>query len=543
MQLPRTRRRGRLTRAVVPAIAIAMIATACSSGDGATDEPSDPVTESSDPSASPTASGDPGILVVGTTEKPSTIDPAEVYEKMASDFLFNTTDRLVALEPGTGDAVPGVAESYEISDDGLVYTFTLRSGVTFQDGSDLTSEDVKWSLERAMNISHPDGASFLIGGITSIETPDELTVVITIGAPNVTFLSRLAYTVGSILPSDSDAYTAPDEAFVDPSGDDVAEFITSDVIVGSGPYRMTDYSPDLGATFEAWDGYWGEAPKIPKVRVAFYESTAQMANALRNDEIDLNINDFGPAERTALTDADNVTVAQGEGGRIRYIVFDVTQPPFDDPAVRRTIAATVDRQRIIDDVFEGVGSPIFSMVPPAYPSSVDAISTIEAEVDGPISFDLWYPLNKYGDTEQDVGESIARSLNESDLFDVTTQSADWAAEYASNLSTGAYGAFLLGWYPDYIDPDDYIEPFYDSEGFLGYYSSAEMDALIDRQHAETDLDARVAIFKDIQELAAKDMPLVPLYEESFQSYFVNGLTGVENSVDISGSARWWLIGR
>lgn len=487
--------------------------------------------------------GDEGVLVVGTTEKPSTIDPAEAYEKMASDFLFNTTDRLIELEPGTGDPVEGVAESFEVSEDALTYTFTLRDGVTFQDGSDLTSEDVVWSLERAMNINHPDSASFLLGGISGIEAPDESTVEITLAEPDVTFASKLAYTVGTILPSDSDTYTAPDAMLEEPSAEEADEFITGDTIVGSGPYQLTDYSPDQGATFEAWDGYWGEAPKIPEVRVQFFETTAQMANALRNGEIDMNINDFGPAERSALEGTDGVAVEQGEGGRIRYIVFDVTQAPFDDPAVRRSISAAVDRQRIIDEVFEGVGQPIFSMVPPAYDTSEDFMSDLEVEVEGPVEFDLWYPLNKYGDTEADVAETIARSLNETGVFNVTTQSSDWAAEYANNLSTGAYGAFLLGWYPDYIDPDDYLYPFYLSSGFLGYYQDDEMDSMITAEQAEVDEEARAQIFADIQEKAAEDMPIVPLYEESFTSYAADDLTGVENSVDIAGQARWYLIGR
>ncbi|HSK22963.1 MAG TPA: ABC transporter substrate-binding protein, partial [Egicoccus sp.] len=321
-------------------------------------------------------------------------------------------------------------------------------------------------------------------------------------------------------------------------------FIVGDQIVGSGPYQMTNYSPDTGATFEAWDGYWGEAPQVSTVEVRFFDSSAQMTNALNAGEIDLNINDFGPAERTSLESTEGITVEQGEGGRTRYIVIDVTQAPFDDPAVRRAMSANIDRQRIIDEVFEGAGTPLFSMVPPAYPAHADHMSDISEELAEPVDIELWYPLNKYGDTEPDVAETIARSLTESGQFNVTTREADWAAEYANNLNTGAYGAYLLGWYPDYIDPDDYIEPFYHSEKtFIGFYGNPDMDALIDEEQAETDLEAREGIFDEIQQLAAEDMPLIPLYEESFHAYFAEGLTGVENSIDIAGQARWNLIGK
>ncbi len=523
-------RRMRWAAAVVAA---SLLATACGSDDPTTDGESNAPTEGAE------------LLVVGTTEKPSTIDPAKVYEKMASDFLFNTTDRLVALEPGSGDAVPGVAESWDISEDGLTYTFTLRDGVTFQDGSVLDSEDVKWSLERSLNINHPDGATFLIGGIQSIETPDALTAVITIDAPNVTFLSRLAYTVATILPSDSDVYTAPEEAIADVTVEAADAFMQESTIVGSGPYKLTEYDPDTGATLEAWDGYWGTAPLIPTVKIQFFETTAQMASALEAGEIDVNINDMGPAERTALEAADGVTVEIGDGGRTRYIVLDVTAAPFDRPEVRQAMAAAIDRQRIIDDVFEGAGQPMFSMVPSGFPVAEDFISGATADLgDEVVDIELWYPLNKYGDTEADVAESIARSLNESGNFNVTTQPADWAAEYSGNLNNGVYSAYLLGWYPDYIDADDYIEPFYHSERtFIGFYNSPEMDALIEAEQNETDLAARNAIFSDIQKLAAADMPFIPLYESSAVAYYADGVTGVENSVDVAIAARWYLINK
>ena len=532
---------------------MALLVAAC--GGGGTGE-----TESEAPSGSGSgtepageeseaAGGEDATLVVGTLEKPSSIDPAEVYELMASNLLYNVGDQLVHLEVGTGEAAPGIAESWEISDDAKTYTFKLREGLTFHDGSDLTSEDVKWSLERAININHPESAAFLISSIESIETPDDTTVEITISEPNVTFLSRLSYTVATILPSDSDVYTAPKKALgkggEPPTVEQAEKFIQGETIVGSGPYEMTSYSPDTGATLEAFDGYWGEAPLTSTIKLQFFESAAQMTNALRNGEIDVNINDLGPAERAALSNEEGVVVEEGAAGRTRYIVLDVTQKPFDDPAVRQAISANIDRQRIADEVFEGAAEPLFSMVPPAYEASNPSyIEEATGEVsDGPIKFDLWYPLNKYGDTEPDVAETIARSLNESGDFDVTTKSSDWAAEYSGNLNTGTYGAYLLGWYPDYIDPDDYIEPFYHSEKtFIGFYGDPEMDELIAEEQQETDLEARNEIFDEIQRKAAEDMPFIPLYSELVHAYYGEGICGVEHSMDIALHARWYLIG-
>ncbi|MGI9018348.1 MAG: ABC transporter substrate-binding protein [Euzebya sp.] len=552
---------------------LALLSTACGGGstgedtttdDGTTaaDEPTaDDATSADEPADEPTTDDAPAdapaggdeVLVFGTTEMPSSIDPADVYEKFASDILFNTTNRLVEFGPGSSEVGPGLATEWDISEDGLTYTFTLREGVTFQDGSDFDSEDVVFSLNRSLDINHPDGASFLINSIESIEATSPTEVVITISEANSTFLSRLNYTVASILPSDSDAYSAPDSAIAADDADEGAEtqraeadgFLTQDTIVGTGPYQLTDYQPGVSMTLERYDDFWGDAPAIGTVRVSFFEDSAQMRNALAAGEIDMVVNDFGPTEAAGLEGEDGLQQLIVDGGRTRYIVLDVTQPPFDDPAVRQAIATTIDRQRISDEVFDGQAVPLFSMIPSTFSASADYISDLETPelTDTPIEFDLWYPLNKYGDTEADVAETIARSLNESGLFNVTTMSSDWATEYSSNLNTGTYGAYLLGWYPDYLDPDDYIEPFYDSvDTFIGFYGSDEMDQLITDEQQETDEDARAAIFDEIQQLAATDMPFIPLYAEGQKAFYSDRVTGVEDTVTAAQQTWFYVLG-
>ena len=517
---------------------LAMLATACGGGDG------DDEGQGNDEESEQAEGGDSDVLVVGVLEKPSGLDPAKIYEKFASDILFNTTNRLVEFPAGETEVGPGLATEWEISDGGLTYTFTLREGVKFHDGSDFDSEDVKFSLERAININHPDSASFLLSGISTVEAPDPQTVVITIDEPNVTFLSRLNYTVASILPSDSDAYKAP-EAKIEDNADESNTFINDETIVGTGPYELTEYQPGTSMTLEAFEDYWGEdKPQVPTVKIQFFEDSAQLRNALAAGEVDLNINELGPAERSSIEGEEGIAITEGKGARIRYIVLDVTQKPFDDPKVRRAISANIDRQRIIDEVFEGAGTPLHSMIPSGFDwAHKDYMSDISEELDEPVKFDLWYPLNKYGDTEPDLAEEIARSLNETGDFEVTTKSADWASEYSSNLNTGTYGAYLLAWYPDYFDPDDYIEPFYSEEGFVGFYKSEEMNELIKKEQQATDEEERAEIFDEIQKLAAEDMPFIPLYEETPFAYHADGVEGVENSVDPTQQVRYWLLSK
>ncbi len=552
---------------------LAMVATACG---GADDTSGDEDATSEDGSEAPADAGDDeepaegsedeeaggddeasagsDLLVFGTTEIPSTIDPADVYEKLASDVLFNTTNRLVEFQPGSDEIGPGLATEWEISEDGLEYVFTLREGVTFQDGSDMTAEDVVWSIERALNINHPDGASFLLAAIESIEATDDLTVTITLSEANSTFLSRLNYTVGTVLPSDSDVYAAPEERLeaADDSDEgaqtlleEAESFITTDAIVGTGPYEMTDYQPGVSMTLEAFDGYWGEAPAIPTVRIQFFESTTQMRNALAAGEIDMAVNDLDPTETASLEGEEGIEIVSDAGGRTSYIVIDVTQEPFTDPAVRRAFASAIDRERIVEEAFEGQASPLFSMIPESFDVSEDFISEIDETLDGdPVEFTLWYPADRYTNQES-VAEIIARSLNETGQFNVTTDTAEWATEYSTHLNDGAYAAYLLGWYPDYLDPDDYIEPFYDSEDtFIGFYGSEEMDELITaEQQAEVGSPERAEIFSEIQQLAAEDMPFIPLYSEGQEAYFQEGVEGVEDTITAAQQTWFYVLSK
>ncbi len=521
--------------------AFALIAAACGGGTTATDAGGAATEEAA--GATEAAAGDASTLVVGSIEVPGHLDPARVYELYASNILFNTTNRLVEFQPGTGEIGPGLAESWEISEDGKTYTFTLREGVTFHDGSEMTSEDVKWSLERSLNINHPDGASFLIAGVESIETPDDQTVVITIAEENSTFLSRLNYTVASVLPSDGDVYQAPDQALEEPSQQEADEFLNDQEIIGTGPYQLTSYTPGESLTLEAFPDYWGDAPAIDTVQVQFFEDSAQMKNAMDAGEIDFNYNEFGPAERAALEQTEGVNVLEEEGGQIRYMVLDVNQEPYNDPAVRRALSAAIDRQRIVDEVFEGAGLPLYSMIPSNFDVAADYVSDIQADVPEGTTIELWYPLNKYGDTEADVAETIARSLSEAG-FEVTTKSADWAAEYSNNLNNGTYAAYLLGWYPDYLDPDDYIEPFYSKDGFIGFYSNPAMEELIDQeQQQEIGSTERAQTFDEIQQLAAEDMPYIPLFSRGQTAYFRDTVQGVEDTLTPAQQTWYYVLSK
>ena len=531
------------------AVALGLIATACDTTD-------DPDTDDTDDTAvDDPDDGDPdeaaagGDLIVGTTDAPTALDPAVVYDTNSSQALFNIGETLVGFPPGETEVAPFLAaELPEISDDGLTYTFELRDDAVFSNGKELTSEDVQFSLERSINMEHPQGAGFLLDGIEEIETPDDLTVEITLAEPNITFLSRLAYTVGTILPSDGH-YPAPDGP-VSETGEDPDDFRQED-FVGTGRYLVEDFREGESMTLVANPDYHGDPPANDRVLVQFYDSSSQMRLALEGGEIDVAFRDLAPDEQADLADTDGIQVVEGEGASIRYVVLNPNVEPFDDPDVRRAFAAAMDRERLIENVFQGFGEPLYSMIAtgfaqyePLFEQYDDA--TPSDFIDEPVDITLHHETgDHYGPIEPSMAEEISRMLQESELFEVQTDTSEWAqfTEQAFPVTDETYPAFLLGWYPSYFDADYYIEPFYSAGGFLGMPAQDEMEELITAQQQADDPDSeeRAEIFADIQEIAVDEALIVPLLEETPVVFAREGVEGLEDTMDVMQIFRYWLV--
>ena len=497
--------------------------------------------------------GEGGGLIVGTTDTINTLDPAKCYNYFCGNILNNAGQTLLSYDAKTSELTPQLAaEMPQISDDGKTYTFKLRQGVTFQDGSKMTSEDVKFSLERANWMNHPEGAGFLLDGIESIEAPDPTTVVIQLSGADITFGAKLAYTVATIVPSDS--YPAPTKALPDDESPEAYEKYVKEDFVGTGPYKIKEFRENQSITLTAFDGYQGTKPKSANVLVRFYEKSSQMQAALQAGEIDVAFRHLTTEQRKSLQGNDNIKTITGKGASIRYLVFNPRLKPMDDPNVRKAMAAAIDRQRIIDEVFGGAGEPLYTMVPPGFEGSVPAFQDLyEGKkpsdfVKGKVKLTLWYSTGHYGDTEPALAQTIARTLNESGSFDVTLKSTEWAqfSEQAYPGESGQYPVFLLGWYPDYLDPDDYLSPFYHSESsFLQMYDNAKVDDLITEDQTAEDATSqqRMDTLGQIQQIAAEDVPTLPLFVETPYAFARANVQGIDATMGPEQIFRYYLISK
>ena len=349
--------------------------------------------ENDDDTASGTGGGGGGAagggnLVVGTIEVPSSIDPANVYEKFASDVLFNTTNRLVEYPPGATEPEPGLATEWEISDDGLTYTFTLREGVKFQDGSDFDSEDVKYSLERAINVNDPDGASFLLQSRDE-ETGEPAAGIATHRGARPDHRGHHPRRAERHLPLPAQLHGRLDRAERRrlQGARRGAHRRRGRPARGVGEHRhhrrhrpvpaRPSYKPGESMVLKRFDDYWGEAAKTETVTVQFFEETRQLQERPRQRR-DRPQRQRPRPDRAQRARPTRSPPFQGEGARIRYLVIDVTKPPFDDVEVRKALAAAIDRQRIVDNVFEGDAEPLTSMIPASFDEyAKDYFSDIE----------------------------------------------------------------------------------------------------------------------------------------------------------------------
>lgn len=478
------------------------------------------------PAATPTPQPSPEPLIIGTTDKVTDLDPAETYDFHTWEIFHNAADTLLVYVPGTTDLQPGLAEDFpEVSDDGLEYTFKLRPGLKFKDGTPLTADAVKWSLDRVVRLE--GDPNWLVSAfLDHVEVIDDLTVKIVLQNP----VGFMAYVMASTpwTPVSPNCYSED-------------EFDSDSTCGGIGHYNMVRWERDVEMELEANPDYYGTPAAYPSIIVRYFADATTMRLALENGEIDVAWKTLLPTDYVDLGANPDLNVIEGPGPYIRYICFNTTTPPFDNPIVRQAISLAIDRDKISEMVFLGTHQSLYSMVPMGMFSHIDAFpkrdldkaKELLAEAgfseDTPLLMDFWWTPTHYGDTEADVATLMKQALEETGMIEVNLQSAEWAT-YTDYFGPGTMPVFLLGWYPDYLDPDNYTWSFAQSDASddLGiFYSNPEMDTLLEEAQIETDMAKREDLYKQVQELWAEEAPTIPFTQGTLLAVTQKNVTGVK----------------
>ena len=497
-------------------------------------------------------SGEPWIL--GTTETVTSMDPAGSYDFGSWNMQYNIFEQLLTIPAGASNPESDAAESCEY-DDPQTVTCTLKEGLKFSNGHELTSSDVKFSMERNINIADPNGSSVLLGSIIepdsdpqkmaegAIETPDDQTVVFHLNAADQTFVKVLSTATNSIV--DEEVFPAD-------------KLLADEQVVGSGPYQLSQYKPGEQAVLEANDTYEGtRAPKSPQIFVQYFSATAPLKQAIEGGDVDIAWSTLSPTDLNDLEGNGDVEVIEGEGSEFRYWVWQFANDVAKDQATRQAVAEIIDRDAIAQDSYDGTVEPAYSIVPPGFggqkdsfeekygePSVDDAKKLLEdANIETPVELTLGYTPTHYGPNAVDEATQLAAQLNDSGLFDVTTEDTEWE-EYQTLYKEGAYDLFILGWYPDFLDADNYLSPFVRDGGFFeNNYSNDEVNTLLDQELAETDTAKREEQIGQLQDIVAEDVPLIPSWNGVNVAVAGPGMEGVEETLDATYIFRFWQISK
>ncbi len=488
------------------------------------------------PTEAPVASTPADTIIIGTTDTVASFDPADAYSTRDWEIIKNINEGLLKWEPGSGDKlVPAMAmDMPEISDDGLTYTFTLKDGIKFGDGTDLTAQIYVDSINRVLTVGPdcPNGVADALATpyVDSVEAPDAKTVVFHLKQPVAYFLQILAS--ATYTPANPNKFPA-----------DACELFPEAPIYGTGPWFVSQFTPQEQIVFEPNPYYEGDYPaQVKQVIVRFFSDPQTEALAIQNGEIDVAWRFLGPELFGQLQGVSGLTASTINGGSIRYLILNHTMAPTDDPNVVKAIASAIDRNEIADTVFGGQVNPIYSMVPPGFLGASESFDTMYASPDldaarqylqdsgysesNPLELEMWYPPEHYGASTAAWMQVIQKQLEATNMINVTLQSQEWST-YVTTLTGGeAYAVGVLGWFYDYPDPSNYLEPFIfnggegtnvspSAEGTdYGKPINDQAQQLVDlmtQSDVETDLNKRAELIQQAQDVYADLVVTLPLF--------------------------------
>jgi peptide/nickel transport system substrate-binding protein len=542
-------RRGRLLALGAGLATSALLLAACGGGGGGS-------------TAGSSAGATGGTLIIGTTDKIVSLDPAGSYDNGSLAVMNQVYPFLVNTPYGSPDVKPDIATSADLTSP-TEFTVKLRPGLKYANGHDLTSSDVKFSFDRQVKINDPNGPASLLGNLDSVSAPDPTTAVFKLKTPNdQTFAQILSSNVGPIVDEEvlSPDSVTPDETIVDGKA-------------FAGQYTITSYNKNNLIQYKTYDGYQGllGPAKTGTVNVKYYADPSNMKLEVSNNSIDVAFRSLSANDIADLRTNDKVKVVDGPGGEIRYIVFNFNTMPYGAKAsgadagkalaVRSAVADLVDRDALSKQVYKGTYTPLYSMVPkgltganesykPLYgdgnggPSLDKAKQALtKAGVSTPVDLKVQYNTDHYGPGSTDEYGLIKSQLEASGLFKVELQSTEYG-QYSKDRVKDAYPEYQLGWFPDYSDADNYVAPFFSKNSFVAnHYDNATVQKLIDEQRGQTDKAKRAALIEQIQDTEAKDISTLPLLQGSQVAVVGSTVSGADQTLDPSFKFRYAALSK
>ena len=522
-------------------LALTIVGAACS---GPAEEPDDDGedTGSTGPTETlvtdtPDPSGEIESFSFALDYEPSSLDWVYAYNYGENTALANLCENLMRLTPEY-EIVPSLAESVDHPDP-TTWVYTIREGVTFHDGSEMTIDDVVWSLNRHLD---PDVGSYWgswWANVESVEATSDREVTITLSRPDVVFPQMMSTPAGCIA----------DREFVEAAG---ADYGTPDGGVNcTGPFELAEWNKGQNFVFERFEGYWNDElrAQAATVEVPFIANEATMVSALVGGEIDGTL-DVPPAAIEQLQQSDAGTLYFGPSMQSYNVIINNFDGALGDPRIRRALMLALDREGIVAAAVNGRAEPLAAIVAPS--SWGYAQETFQAAWD-----QLPPPTSNLEEAQALVEEAgvpdepivLANLAEDEELLIISTALQDAARELGMELEirtlpVGKYAPlffdaearegidmFLTGWYTDIPEPLNMYGTIFTSDGGSNYngYSNPEYDALIDEALGTDDVEARAELINQAQAISVEDVPWIPLYAPNVRLFLGDRITGAPAS--------------
>lgn len=520
-------------RATALTVGAALALTACA----ASERDSDDGAESQGDGA-----GSRDTFIFAASSDPASLDPAFANDGESFRVARQVFEGLVGVEPGTADPAPLLAESWEVSDDGLTYTFDLKEGVTFHDGTAFDGEAVCFNFERWNNFTgvlQSESLSYYwqkvnggfassdvesldgTGKYESCDAPDETTAVVTLASPLPEFISALSLPSFSMQSPTALQEYAADEVGGDESAPVLPEYATAHP-TGTGPFQFDSWTRGQEVVLTGYPDYWGEQGQVQRIIFSVIDDPNARRQALQAGDVD-GYDLVGPADVEALADA-GFQIVDRDPFNILYLGMNQANPELADLKVRQAIAHAINKEALVAQTLPEGTEVATNFIPPSVDGWSDDVATYDHDPErarellaeagkSDLTIDFNYPTNvsrPYMPTPEQVFQSISADLEEVGIT-VNPVPEPWAPDYLDRMQgTADHGLHLLGWTGDYNDTYNFIGVFFGAASNEWGFDDPELFEMIGDARYMASKDEQVAAYEAANEAILERLPGVPL---------------------------------
>ena len=461
-----------------------------------------------------TSRADNNEIAVGISQDlGDSLDPYQMTAAGTREILFNVYEGLYK-PTSSGDFEPALAESYAVSEDGRVYTFTIRQGVLFHNETPMDVNDVVYSFNTCAATSVDSSLGAALSNVASVEAANENTVVVTLKEPDSDFLAYVASVY--IVPDDySDQATAP---------------------VGTGPFKYVSRSVQENLVLEKFDGYWGEGAKVDRVTFMIYENSSALMTALNGGAVDLAMH-LTVSQTQNLDERYNVL--EGTMNLVQALYLNNAVAPFDDVRVRQALCYAIDRDAILELTADGHGTKLGSSMYPAFTKYFDDSLTdyytydpekakeLLTEAGYPNGFTMTITVPSNYTPHVDTAQVLVEQLGAVGIT-VEIEEVEWNTWLQRTYTERDFQSTVVGFDAANLTANALLQRWTsDSEKNMINFSNAEYDSVMAQANATTDDAARTALFKQAERILTEEAANVYIQDLADMVAINKNLTGFE----------------